>query len=76
MHPKPKICGARDGVEVPLPQDLDAFVITTGIGSIYIDLAGQVKDMVLIRPSMSDPRLRLLLSPMDSGRLALGVIKA
>jgi hypothetical protein len=71
-----KVTGVRDGTAVQLPPDLDAIVISTSIGDIYIDLEGQVKDMVLMRASISDPRLRLLLSPMDSGRLAVGVIKA
>lgn len=73
---KPTVKGVRDGREVQLPADLDAIVISTGIGDIYIDLAGQVRDTVLVRASIGDPKARLVLSPMDHGRLALGVIKA
>ena len=70
-----KISGARDGKEVPLPQDLDAIYIQTTTGSIYIDLGSPIPDMVLIRPSAGDGgQARLILSPME-GRMAVGVIK-
>ena len=37
-------------VPVNLPQDIDALAITTEKGTIYIDLAEQVDNMVLMRP--------------------------
>jgi hypothetical protein len=70
--------GARNGEPVSLPQDLDAIRITTQQGTIHIDLAGQVQNMVLMRASpdvRSTDVIRLILSPMDSGRLAVGVIR-
>ena len=72
-----KIEGARDGKPVPLPQDLDAIAITTRLGTIHIDLPGQVQNMVLMRASVahSAPDVaRLILSPLESGRLAIGII--
>jgi hypothetical protein len=75
-----KVSGARDGSEVELPQDLDAIVIQLEHGSLYIDLAGQVPGTVLMRASVGDYErigpTRLILSPMDSGRMAVGVIKS
>ena len=71
-----KVTGVRDGTAVPLPTDLDAITISTRIGDIWIDLHGVVQDMVLVRASINDPMARLILSPMDSARLAVGVIKA
>lgn len=51
--------GVRDGKEVQIPSDLDAIYISTSIGDIYIDLAGPVPDMVLMRakalPADVDP---------------------
>ena len=73
-----KLEGARNGEPVSLPQDLDAIRITTQQGTIHIDLAGQVQNMVLMRASpdvRSTDVIRLILSPMDSGRLAVGVIR-
>jgi hypothetical protein len=72
-----RIAGARDGESVQLPQNLDALLIETSTGSIYIDLGEQVPGMVLIRGvDESGGRARLIASPMESGRLAVGVIKA
>jgi len=78
MGPNIQIEGVRDGRSVPLPQDLDALAITTQQGTIHIDLAGQVQNMVLMRVSVARGTpgvVRLILSPMDSGRLAVGVIR-
>ena len=78
MGPNIKIEGVRDGQAVPLPQDLDAIAITTELGTIHIDLAGQVQNMVLMRASVArrgSDVVRLILSPMDSGRLAVGIIR-
>jgi glycerate-2-kinase len=63
---------------VPLPLDLDAIRITTQQGTIHIDLGEQVQNMVLMRTSLdirSTDVIRLILSPMESGRLAVGVIR-
>jgi hypothetical protein len=80
MAKQMKISGARDGKSVELPQDLDAIVIDLEYGAIYIDLAGQVPGTVLMRASVGDYErtgpTRLILSPMDSGRIAVGVIKS
>jgi hypothetical protein len=73
-----RVSGARDGAEVKLPNDLDAIDIATEIGVIHIDLGQQVPNMVLMRSSEHDGgpgKARLILSPMDSGRIAVGVIK-
>jgi len=78
MGPMLKLEGICDGEAVPLPQNLDAITITTEKGTIYIDLAGQVGNMVLMRASadcQSAEVVRLILSPMGSGRLAVGVIR-
>jgi hypothetical protein len=78
MGPDTKIEGSGDGQSVPLPQDLDAIAITTRLGTIHIDLAGQVRDMVLMRASVAGGTpdvARLILSPMESGRLARGMIR-
>lgn len=70
-----KLSGARDGKPVELPQDLDALVIETSKGAIYIDLGEVVPDMVMMRTSVSaGPGARLVFTPMD-GRVAVGVIK-
>jgi hypothetical protein len=75
-----RVSGARDGKGVELPQDLDAIVIELEHGAVYIDLAGQVPGMVLMRASVGAYErtgpTRLILSPMDSGRMAVGVIKS
>jgi hypothetical protein len=74
-----KIEGARDGKGVELPQDLDAIDIVTEIGRIHIDLGHQVPNMVLVRSSAHEGgpgNTRLILSPMDGGRIAIGVITA
>jgi hypothetical protein len=76
-----KLEGARDGRAVDLPQDLDAIVIQTEHGGIYIDLTAPVPGMVLLRASVADQaaggrQRRLILSPMDGARLAVGVIVA
>jgi hypothetical protein len=78
MGPNIKIEGMRDGQSVPLPQDLDAIAITTQLGTIHIDLAEQVQNMVLMRASVAHRTsdvVRLILSPMESGRLAVGIIR-
>ena len=78
MGPHLTLAGARDGQAVPLPQDLDAIAISTAHGTIYIDLGEQVENMVLMRASLNTltPEVvRLILSPMDSGRIAVGVIR-
>lgn len=78
--PKPlRVIGIRDGSAMDLPTNLDAIAVTTEIGVIYIDLGQQVPNMVLMRSSEhagGPGKTRLILSPMDSGRLAVGVIKA
>jgi hypothetical protein len=61
-----------------LPPDLDALAITTEHGTIHIDLAEQVQNTVLMRASVARPTpdvTRLILSPMESGRLAVGIIR-
>ena len=77
--PRPlRISGVRDGKGVELPKDLDAIDIATEIGVIHIDLGQQVPNMVLMRSSEHEGgpgNTRLILSPMDSGRIAVGVIK-
>lgn len=75
-----RVTGARDGQEVALPAGLDALMIETPTGAIYIDLRGQVPGMVLMRASVGDgeragPK-RLIMSPMDSGRVAVGVVQS
>jgi hypothetical protein len=78
MGPHLKIEGARNGQRVLLCQDLDAISITTETGTIYIDLAEQVQNMVLMRAS-HDSRtpgvVRLIISPIESGRVAVGVLR-
>ena len=80
MPKKVKIQGARDGVLVELPQGLDAIVIELEHGALYIDLAGQVPGTVLMRASVGEYSrtgpTRLILSPMNFGRIAVGVIKS
>jgi len=74
------ISGARDGRAVELPQDLDALVIALDHGGLYIDLGAQVPGMVLLRPTVGAGErpapTRLILSPMGSGRVAVGVIES
>ncbi len=71
-----KVTGAIDGKEVELPADLDAIIIETRIGGIYIDLNGPVPDMVLVRTVARDwGNTRLILSPMTE-RMAMGVIRS
>jgi hypothetical protein len=73
-----RVIGARDGQAVELPRNLDSINILTEIGVIHIDLGQQVPNMVLMRSSEhagGPGNTRLILSPMDSGRLAVGVIK-
>ena len=70
--------GVRDGKAVDLPSDLDAIDILTEIGVIHIELGQQVPNMVLVRSSDhagGAGQTRLILSPMESGRVAVGVIK-
>jgi hypothetical protein len=82
MSSRPKVSGVRDGQEITLPAGLDALVIEApgGGGAIYIDLGGQVPGMVLMRASIGDHErtgpTRLIMSPMESGRIAVGVIRS
>ena len=74
-----RVVGARDGNEVQLAAELDAIGIVTEIGVIHIDLRQQVPNMILMRSSAHEGgpgNTKLILSPMDSGRIAVGVIKA
>jgi hypothetical protein len=74
MNNELRLVGVRDGNEVKLPQDLDAMVIETPTGGIYIDLSGPVPGCVLMRASVGDgKRVRLIFSP-EHGRTAVGVI--
>jgi hypothetical protein len=76
---KLRVLCVRDGRSTELDEDLDAIDIVTRIGVIHIDLGEQVPDMVLMRSSEhggGPGRTRLILSPMGSGRLAVGVIEA
>ncbi len=72
--------GARDGRAVALPKGLNALVIGLEHGALYVNLAGQVSGMVLIRATVGagdrPTPLRLILSPMNGGRVAVGVIKS
>jgi DNA helicase TIP49 (TBP-interacting protein) len=68
----------KDGREVPLPPGIENLVIETSQGGIYIQLEERVTDMVLARAVKTDEmggEARLILSPMDSGRVAIGVIR-
>lgn len=75
-----RVEGARDGRALELPQDLDALVVALALGGLYIDLAGQVPGMVLIRATVAADDLpaptRLIFCPMDGGRVAVGVIRS
>jgi hypothetical protein len=74
-----RVVGAKDGKAVELPSGLDSINIITEIGVIHIDLGHQVPNMVLMRSSElsgGPGNTRLILSPMESGRIAVGVIKA
>jgi len=78
MGPNLKLRGYRDGHEVTLPDNLDAIGVETPNGVVYIELAEQVGQMVLVRAVSSGPQVgaaRLILSPMQSGRIAIGCIK-
>ena len=69
-----KLIGVRDGEEIALPGDLDALAIETATGLIYIDLLGPVPNAVLMRGiDRGGGRARLITSPMESGRLLVGV---
>jgi len=69
-----RLVGVRDGKEVEMPTGLDAMVIETPTGGIYIDLCGPVPGCVLMRASVGDGRrVRLIFSP-EHGRVAVGVI--
>jgi hypothetical protein len=73
------VVGAKDGSLVELPKGLDAINITTEIGVIHIDLGQQVPNMILMRSSEhagGPGNTRLIFSPTESGRIAVGVIKA
>ena len=74
-----RVVGTKDGKAVELPVNLDAIGIVTEIGVIHIDLGHQVPNMVLVRSSAHEGgpgNTRLILSPMESGRIAVGVINA
>ena len=74
-----RVSAARDGKLVELPSGLDVINIATEIGVIHIDLSQQVPNMVLMRSSDhggGPGNTRLILSPMESGRIAVGVIIA
>jgi hypothetical protein len=74
-----RVVGAKDGRAVDLPSGLDAINIITEIGVIHIDLGHQLPNMILMRSSAhagGPGNTRLILSPMDSGRIAVGVIEA
>ena len=73
-----QVVGARDGKAVALPSGLDSINIVTKIGVIHIDLGQQVPNMALMRSSEHSGgpgSTRLILSPMEGGRVAVGVIK-
>ena len=74
-----QVFAVRDGKAVELPRDLDSINIATEIGIIHIELGQQVPNMALMRSSEHSGgpgNTRLIISPMDSGRIAVGVIKA
>lgn len=78
MGPHLRVVTYDDGVERELPRSTDKIVIYTEIGGIYIDLAEQVDNMVLMRSAAFEGGpgdTRLIMSPMDSGRMAVGVIR-
>lgn len=75
-----KLRAVRDGKEVPLPQGIENIVIETEQGAVYIQLDERIKNMVLMRATHADSSgtngvRRLILSPYDSGRVAVGVIQ-
>lgn len=74
-----RVVGATDGRAVELPVGLDTIAIITEIGVIHIDLGQQVPNMVLMRSAAhagGPGNTRLILSPMESGRMAVGVIQS
>jgi hypothetical protein len=76
VGPHLKLTGMRHGEEVSLPQDLDAIAIETYEGTIYIDLAEQIENHVLVRGIRVDGRAgQVELSKLNSGRLAMGISK-
>lgn len=74
-----RIRAARDGKEVTISQDIDTIVIETSKGGVHIDLGGPIPDMVMVRATWTEENpggdVRLILSPMQGGRMAVGVIK-
>lgn len=74
--------GSRGGASVALPDFLDAISISTSRGVIHIDLTAPVADMVLLSAVSHAGHVgevspvRLVVSPMPSGRLAVGAIHA
>ena len=79
MKCPPRLAGHRGTATIALPQDLDAITISTSIGFIHIDLTAPLDGMVLLSAATGagdESPTRLILSPMASGRLALGVIRS
>jgi len=73
-----RVEGLRGGATVALPDDLDAIAVSTSAGTIRIDLIAPIEDMVLLSAGSrerGETPTRLILSPMASGRLAVGVIR-
>lgn len=78
MGPHIRVETVRDGQGTELPRDIEKIVIYTQHGGVLIDLAEQVPGMVLVRATSHEGGpgdTRLILSPMDSGRIAVGVIR-
>lgn len=68
----------KNGRGTELPRDIEKMVIYTQVGGIYIDLTEQVENMILMRSTSFEGGpgdTRLILSPMDAGRIAVGVIR-
>jgi len=75
-----KTTAYKNGQKVALPDGIECIVIETSKGGILLDLSGQIPDMVLALAVETDGTqqpggVRLILSPMESGRLAVGVIR-
>jgi hypothetical protein len=75
-----KATAYKNGQDLPLPDGTECIVIETSKGPILIDLSRQVPGMVLAQAVKTNTAaaggVRLVLSPMESGRLAVGVIGA
>jgi len=75
-----KAIAYKNGQKVALPEGIECTVIETAKGGILLDLSGQIPEMVLALAVKTDGtqqpgEVRLILSPMESGRLAVGVIR-